>query len=253
METGAQLYTLRAFCGTPDGLARSLERVAEIGYRTVQVSGTCPWEAEWLKAQLKKNGLRCAVTHIPAARLESDPAGVAADHAAIGCRYAGLGYLPDRYHSPDWLPRFAVDFGPAAERLRAAGMKLMYHNHCFEFERLPGGDTMMDRLLAMMPADLMGLTADTYWLQYGGVDVNRWLKEHAERLHCVHLKDYGVKGFTVRMEAVGSGNLDFPAILETLRNNGVTEYALVEQDDCNGESPFTCLKRSLDYLRALSE
>ena len=51
METGAQLYTLRAFCGTPDDLARSLERVAEIGYRTVQVSGTCPWEAEWLKAQ----------------------------------------------------------------------------------------------------------------------------------------------------------------------------------------------------------
>ena len=39
------------------------------------------------------------------------------------------------------------------------------------------------------------------------------------------------------------------AILENLRNNGITEYALVEQDDCNGESPFACLKRSLDYLR----
>ena len=170
-------------------------------------------------------------------------------HRLFGCRYIGIGSLPERYRNPDFLPYFAEDFLSAAEKFKAAGMKLMYHNHCFEFERLPGGDTMMDRLLAMMPADLMGLTADTYWLQYGGVDVNQWLKEHAERLHCVHLKDYGVKGFTVRMEAVGSGNLDFPAILETLRNNGITEYALVEQDDCNGESPFTCLKRSLDYLR----
>lgn len=34
----AQLYTLREFTQTCDGLARSLEKVAAIGYRAVQVS-----------------------------------------------------------------------------------------------------------------------------------------------------------------------------------------------------------------------
>ena len=33
---------------------------------------------------------------------------------------------------------------------------------------------------------------------------------------------------------------------------GVTEYALVEQDDCYGGAPFDCLRRSLGYLRAMS-
>jgi sugar phosphate isomerase/epimerase len=53
------------------------------------------------------------------------------------------------------------------------------------------------------------------------------------------------------MAAVGSGNMNFPAIIDTLKNNGVTEYALVEQDDCYGESPFKCLKNSLDYVNGL--
>jgi hypothetical protein len=29
-----------------------------------------------------------------------------------------------------------------------------------------------------------------------------------------------------------------------------TKYMMVEQDDCNGEDPFECLKRSYEYLKA---
>lgn len=32
---------------------------------------------------------------------------------------------------------------------------------------------------------------------------------------------------------------------------GVTEYALVEQDDCYGGAPFDCLRRSLGHLRSI--
>ena len=166
------------------------------------------------------------------------------EHLLYGCRYVGLGYLPERYHSPDWLPCFADDFGPAAEELRRAGLKMMYHNHAFEFARFPDGKTLMQHLLEKMPASLMGVTADTYWLQFGGIDVVAWLRRHADRLHCVHLKDYAISGFEARMAAVGQGNLDFPGILSELEQNGVTEYALVEQDDCYGASPFSCLRQS---------
>ena len=30
-----------------------------------------------------------------------------------------------------------------------------------------------------------------------------------------------------------------------------TEYMLVEQDDCHGEDPFSAMKRSYEYLRAM--
>ena len=49
---------------------------------------------------------------------------------------------------------------------------------------------------------------------------------------------------------VGSGLLDFGAIISTCEKLGV-EYALVEQDDCYGRDPFDCLKESYDYLKSV--
>ena len=35
MQIGAQFYTIRDFCKTPEDLALSLKKVADIGYKTV--------------------------------------------------------------------------------------------------------------------------------------------------------------------------------------------------------------------------
>ena len=35
MQIGAQFYTIRDFCKTPEDLALSLRKVADIGYKTV--------------------------------------------------------------------------------------------------------------------------------------------------------------------------------------------------------------------------
>ena len=244
MEIGAQLYTVRTYCQNEADLGRTLERIADIGYRCVQLSALGPIAPRRVKALCDQNGLSIALTHNAEGGFLDHIDQLIEEHLLYGCRYVGLGYLPERYHSPDWLPCFADDFGPAAEELRRAGLKMMYHNHAFEFARFPDGKTLMQHLLEMMPASLMGVTADTYWLQFGGIDVVAWLRRHADRLHCVHLKDYAISGFEARMAAVGQGNLDFPGILSELEQNGVTEYALVEQDDCYGASPFSCLRQS---------
>ena len=251
MILGAQLYTVKTYCQREADLGRTLERISGMGYRSVQLSAVGPIAPRRIRQLCDDNGLRIVLTHNLETDFLGDPDALIERHLLYGCSYAGLGFLPDRYHSPDWLPCFADDFGPAAEKLKDAGLKLMYHNHAFEFARMPDGRTMMEHLLKMMPADRMGVTADTYWLQFGGVDVCEWLRTHAERLHCVHLKDYTVRGFETRMAAVGQGNLEFPRILEILRKNNVTEYALVEQDDCYGASPFDCLKQSLEYLKKI--
>ena len=251
MRIGAQLYTLRTYCQNEKDLGSTLEQVAAIGYTSVQLSALGPIAPQRIRALCDSNGLQIVLTHNPADELLHNIDGVIERHRLYGCRYVGLGMLPERYRTPETLPRFADDFGPAAERLKAAGMKLMYHNHAFEFARMPDGRTMMAQLLAQLPAELMGVTADTSWLQYGGMDVCAWLRANSARLNCVHLKDYTVRGFEIRMAPVGQGSLDFPAILKLLRENDVTEYALVEQDDCYGESPFACLKQSLAYLKTL--
>jgi len=47
----------------------------------------------------------------------------------------------------------------------------------------------------------------------------------------------------------GALEIDFKKIIETLESVG-TKYVFVEQDDCYGENPFDCLKRSYSYLKA---
>ena len=49
MEIGAQFYTVRQTCQNLEDFAVTLKKVADIGYRNVQISGTCPYPAEWLK------------------------------------------------------------------------------------------------------------------------------------------------------------------------------------------------------------
>ncbi|MBQ8137257.1 MAG: sugar phosphate isomerase/epimerase [Clostridia bacterium] len=251
MQIGAQLYTVRTYCQNEKDLGRTLGRIAAMGYQTVQLSALGPIAPQRIKALCDDNGLGIVLTHNPEGDFLNGIDAMIERHQLYGCKYAGLGMLPERYHSPEWLSHFAEDFGPAAEKLKAAGIKLMYHNHAFEFAHLPDGRTMMDHLLEMLPADLMGVTADTYWLQFGGVDVCAWLQSHADRLHCVHLKDYVPMKFEARMAAIGQGNLDFARILQILKTSGVTEHALVEQDDCYGASPFDCLKQSFDALQTL--
>ena len=55
MPIGAQFYTIRDFCKTPEDLAESLKKVADIGYKTVQLSGVCAYDPQWMAEQLKAN------------------------------------------------------------------------------------------------------------------------------------------------------------------------------------------------------
>ena len=94
MKIGAQLYTLRDYCKTLDDFSETLKKVADIGYTTVQVSGTCAYEADWLADQLKSAGLTCGITHFSYDRILNDTEKTIADHKTFGCKYIGIGSNP---------------------------------------------------------------------------------------------------------------------------------------------------------------
>ena len=112
MEFGAQSYTVREYCRNEKDFAETMEKIAGIGYRFVQLSAIGPIEPARVKAICDRNGLEIVLTHNPESDFLSNIDGLIERHQLYGCRYAGLGYLPDRYHSPDRLPCFAGDFGP---------------------------------------------------------------------------------------------------------------------------------------------
>ena len=94
MKIGAQLYTVRDFAQNLEDFENTIARIAEIGYREVQVSGTCAYEPEWLAEKLSKYGLSCVLTHTAMDKMKADPVGVCRDHSVFGCNYIGIGSIP---------------------------------------------------------------------------------------------------------------------------------------------------------------
>lgn len=246
MKTGAQLYTLRTYTQNEKDFAFSMKEVAKIGYTQVQISAIGPIAPERVREICDENGLEIVLTHTNQDRILNDTEAVIREHDIMGCNYIGLGSMPERYHSPQWLSHFALDYKEPAKKIAAAGKLMMYHNHHFEFEKY-NGQRIIETLLEDFTAEEMGFTLDTYWVQAAGCDVVKWLEILGDRIPCVHLKDMEMANAQAVMAPVGEGNMNFDAILKTIETIGKTKHLLVEQDVCR-ESPFVCLKKSYDYL-----
>lgn len=245
MIIGAQFYTLRNFCKTLDDFSETLKKVADIGYTSVQISGTCAYEPEWLRDQLKANGLKCAVTHIPGDKLKADPVKVAHDHDIFDCEYVGLGCY--NFAAEDaTTEKFTEEYLPVAKAIHSAGKYFMYHNHDAEF-KWENGKTILANLAEKISPELMGFTLDTFWVQAGGGDPAAWIEYLSGRVPCIHLKDYS---YGRKMAVIGEGNINFDRVFKSAEKAG-TKYMLVEQDECYGEDPFDCLARSYKYLSSL--
>lgn len=249
MKLGAQLYTLRTYIQNEKDFILSAKKVAKMGYKTVQISGIGKdIPAERIKEICDNLSLEIVLTHSNVNRILDDTDNLIREHDIMGCKYIGLGAMPEKYRTPYWIKQFGEDFKEAAEKIAAAGKLFMYHNHNFEFEKF-NGKYAIEYLLDAFSPEEMGFTLDTYWVQAAGGDICEWIEVLKDRLSCVHLKDMAVVNGASVMAPVMEGNINFKAVLEKLKDTNC-EYLLVEQDTCQG-SPFDCLKLSYDNLSKL--
>lgn len=246
MQLGAQLYTLRTYTQTEKDFAFSMKKVREIGYKEVQISAIGPIAPEKVREICDANELKIVLTHTNQERIINDTENVIREHDILGCKYIGIGSMPDKYRNIEWFDHFAEDYKEAAKKISASGKLLMYHNHGFEFEKF-NGVRMIESLAEQFEPCEMGFTLDTYWVQAAGADPIEWIKKLHDRIPCVHLKDMEVRGFKSIMAPVLEGNMNFAGILKALEEAGNTEHLLVEQDECL-ESPFVCLEKSYKNL-----
>lgn len=249
MKIGAQLYTIRLFTQTVKDFEHSIKKIANIGYKSVQLSALGQEVTFDIAGEIcKEYGLEVALTHCDSNRILHDTDRLLAEHKKMNCKYIGIGAMPEKYRTEDWIHRFIEDYKEPAKKIREEGMKLMYHNHDFEFEKI-NGTHMINYLLEGFTPEEMGITLDSYWVHHAGGDVVSWIETCKDRISCVHLKDIAMTNKQPVMAPVMEGNMNFKSIMNALENS-CCEYALVEQDICL-ESPFTCLEKSYKNLKSL--
>lgn len=247
-QIAIQLYTLRDHLKTPAEIAATLKKVRRIGYETVQISGMGPIPEADLMAICRGEGLSICGTHESGKDLFERPQAVADRLHQLDCRLTAYPY-PSGVDFADAASVSALisNLDKAGEILRGAGCSLSYHNHAIEFLR-SGNGTILEQIYAETNPDNLKAELDTYWIQYGGGDVVEWCRRLSGRLPWLHCKDYAFTAAnTPAFAEVGSGNLDWPAILATAETGGC-EWFIVEQDTCPGE-PFVSIQKSFEYLK----
>ena len=167
----------------------------------------------------------------------------------LGCEICGIGSMPVYCRDNiEHLNGFITGINKAGKLLLEEGLYLGYHNHAFEFTKMDG-KMIMDRLIEETDSEAVRFIADTYWLQYGGINPECHIKKLGKRAMAVHFKDFKITlPNTIEMAEIGQGNLNWDGIIEACEEAG-TRWVLVEQDVCQ-RNPFESLKMSYDYLTA---
>ena len=200
-----------------------------------------------------------------------DQAGVSLVSVYTGANFIYADILPDELHRIQRAAELAATFG--AERLvvgggarraagttdedyqrlgealdrvtdiaEAAGLTASYHPHLTTIVESP------DELERLMPLTRIGFCPDTAHLAAGGGDPAAVIRKYPERIRHVHLKDLRKDPFAFL--PLGQGELDFPDIVQALKESRYDSWLMVELDEYDGD-PKAAAEISRTYLQQL--
>ncbi|MFE7323418.1 sugar phosphate isomerase/epimerase family protein [Streptomyces sp. NPDC057565] len=241
---GMHLYTMRTPLATD--FRGTLERLAEIGYATVGVSGRHGKSAADIRRMLDETRLKAVLEHVAYDIVKGAGLPQALeDIHTLGGKWIVVPSLPGSLHSPAGYREAAREFNKAGLAARESGLKLLYHNHGTDHQ-VVNGVSLYDILLAETDPELVGFELDLYWAANGGASApGEMFVRHPRRFPALHVKDMAPNG---SFADVGSGVLDFPAMFDTARRGGVKQW-LVEHD--SPADPFASALASYTYLSRL--
>jgi inosose dehydratase len=118
------------------------------------------------------------------------------------------------------------------KRTADIGVAVGYHHHMGSMGEQP---EQIRAILAATDPQYVRLALDTAHYQQGGGDPAQAVKEHADRLLYLHIKDLeapvpGDSATSYRFVELGRGKVDFKRVFEALRQAGFTGWAIVELD-----------------------
>ncbi len=248
---GLQLYSLRAeFAKDVPG---TLPKVRRFGIENVELAGTYNLTPEKFKTLLDANHLKPVSGHFPYERYRDDVEGVARDAKALGLQYAGCAWIEHNGDFDEKTCREAIAiFNRAGEALAKHGLKFFYHTHGYEFQP-HGQGTLFDLLVAGTKPEFVRYEMDVFWIVHPGQDPVKLLEKYGRRFELMHVKDMKKGTPTGRLTgssdvsndvALGTGQMDWPAILSAAKRAGVKQYFIEDESPTAAEQ----IPKSLRFL-----
>ena len=254
---GLALYTVRDAMG--EDTEETLKTIAATGYQNIEAAGYkdgryYDMAPKDFAALLKKYDLKSISTHQSSVTLEN--AAVEMAHAKeAGFEYfvvpippMGLFNYDNETNSMSMtggaknLAEILDELGEVAHN---AGLKLLYHNHDFEFKKDEDGIVVIDYLLENCNPEYVNFQMDLFWVTKAGADPLAYFEKYPGRFKIWHVKDMNKEG---KFAPVGTGTIDFASILAQKEKSGMLYY-MVEQDQTFDLAPLEAIKISHEGIK----
>ena len=243
---GTQLWCVRMQLA--NDIPGTLKAIGALGFQAVELENAFGRSgAEW-KSYLDAANLKPCGFHHRLSELQGDKLAASVEfNQAIGNRNLIIRSLaPAVYTSADLLKKTADEVNEVAERLKAHKMRVGYHNHTTDFNRIDG-EYWWNRFADQTSKDVI-LQFDTgNASEAEGVTPQSLIKRNAGRTISMHVKPFSRKDPNAYL---GADELDWPAIMTAAETVGGIEWYIIEYEK-EGVPPLESLKANLDLFKKL--
>ena len=248
LPIGCQTYPVRKAIG--EDFPGTLKQLAGLGYRRIEMcspptykGGYAPligMKASDMRETIHAAGLGCESCHYGFAELKNNLDERIAYAKELGLKQMVLATfgLPGSAPMADWT-RSAEELNKIAEKVQAAGMQQVFHNHNFEFKTIDGV-LVYDQLMNTLDPKLVKMQFQVSVISLG-YEAATYLTKYPGRFQSMHLQDWST---TEKKDvAIGQGVVDWKKTFAAAKVGGIQNY-FVELD-------MEYLKPSCEYLHGL--
>jgi len=254
---GLALYTVRDAMSTAP--KETLKQVAEAGYAYIEDAGYADGQFYGMtpteyKTVLKDLNLTPISSHQSGITFDNADKTIA-DLKAVGFEYLVIPIPPmgtftydNKTHTMGMtggVENLTKTLQILGAKCYEAGLKLVYHNHDFEFKANADGIVPIDYMLDHTDPKFVNFQLDLFWATKADADPLAYFEKYPNRFKMWHVKDMDAEG---RFAPVGNGTIDFAKILAKKKQSGMTHY-FVEQDQTFNTTPLDAIKISHDGLK----
>lgn len=207
-----------------------------------------------IKQQIEDSGLSCKSTHFEAHEVLVDDLAKTIDYAAAlglevivmsGSTFGEDGTIDD-------IKKWGEQCNKAGEAVKAAGLRLGYHNHLVG--PMVGDKPQFEHIMDALDPELVVMQFQLVSIM-GGFDPAYYLDKYAGRFFALHMADWdpAKKGYRPgRLGAtvpIGEGMIDWPAVLSAAMESEIADFGfIIEMETRN---PLEDLGKSIAYLKTV--
>lgn len=213
---------------------------------------------DWLKL-IKESGLKVISLHSDLASLENDIKAVADEAKSFGTNTVVItGMYKFDYSNLEEVQNLAKRLNQTGQALSEEGIRLLYHNHNCELQKVAPGKTAYDVIIEETDPEYVNFEFDSYWMADGGANVPALMEQLGSRIKLWHINDRGCTKSGPYMTPIlkenatelGNGNMDLDTLSEIAIRNGVEGVVLETHKNWVDKDPIKSLQVSSEYMKA---